>query len=152
MSKYLKKVHCDGLEIQYIEISRQNRPKNLPKPYEYVLSIAKTNALVEKLKKFLDPKEVPNDFAKNPKPKPNGIYQFAGVRKKNISKGIKINVFVLGNSDEATKEQWDETCKFVQDQFYKYLGKDAEIYAEKFSETRKFQARFETYIMYKENQ
>lgn len=153
---HLHEIKSGDIILEYIHTSRSNVPKNLKKPYEYILPIAEFIALFNELHNFLEPKTLPCEFSKKPKPKPQGIYQCSGVRKKAISKGSRINIFVLGwaydSVSGATEEQWKETCDFIQNTLHKYLGEDANIYAEKFSKTEKFQARFETYIMYQENQ
>lgn len=130
--------------VTYIQTERKNRPKGLRKPYEYILPIKDANSLYQELKTLLKPYEK--------------TCQCAGASKKNVSYGMKLNLFVLGyvpgfcGDDECglNRKEWQSLCKEIQEIFYKFLGKDARIYAEKFTKTEKFQARFETYIAYTE--
>ena len=70
-------------------------------------------------------------------------------------KGIRLNLFLLGykfgycgDPDEGiSRKDWQQITKKVQEIYFKYLGKDARIYAEKYTVEDKFQARHETYIM-----
>ena len=130
--------------VTFIQTTRQNRPKGLKKPYEYILPLKKANALYEGLRNYIKPKAA--------------AYQCALVSKKGLSKGIKLGVFLLGykpglcgpGDDGVLPNEWVETCNHVQDLLTKYLGEDAKIYADEYTEDEKFQVLFETYIAYKE--
>lgn len=131
--------------ITIINTSRKNRPKGLKKPYEYVISIKDGKNLYDELNELLKPYQK--------------ICQCASVYKKSLSIGIKLNVFVLayaiglcGKNDECglNKKQWNELYKNIQNIIFKYLGKDARIYADRYTKKDKFQARIETYIAYSE--
>lgn len=142
---FLHNVEGNIGNVEYIGVYRQNRPKGLRKPYEYILGTKDCKALLEELK-FLKAYEKEDKF------------QFSGVTKKSVSKGIRFDLFLLaykkglcGVEKEGTSEaEWNEVCEKVQQILFKYLGEDALMYAEPYSDDDKFQARFETYIMYKE--
>lgn len=130
--------------VTFIQTIRKNRPQGLKKPYEYILPVKQAKALYDEL----------NDYLKL---KIN--YQCAGISRKNITKGIRFNLFLLGYTEglcgrgskvNVTEIDWLETCKHIQMILIKYLGKDATIYADRYCTTDKFQCRFETYIAYKE--
>lgn len=132
--------------VTFIDTSRKNRPKGLRKPYEYVVSIEDGKKLYDELKALLKPQEQ--------------ACQCAGVNRKALSRGVRLEVFVLGYTpglcgpnDDRTglqKAQWQTLCKDVQNILFKYLGKDARIYADRYSKKDKFQARIEAYIAYSE--
>lgn len=150
--QHLHNVPTNVGEVTLIHVARQNRPAGLKKPYEYVLSIEQVNALFDELKALI-------------KPGNSKGLQCAGLWKKATTKGIRLNVFCLGfrvglcgdhpdNARGVTAEYWTEICEGIQNILQKFLGEDAKIYAEPYVENEpamghhKFQARFETYIMY----
>lgn len=131
--------------ITVIDTSRKNRPKGLRKPYEYILSTQDGKKLYDELNVLLDTQK--------------SLCQFASVSKKSLSLGVRLDVFVLaytpglcGKHDECglTRIQWKELCKGIQEILFKYLGKDARIYADRYTKKDKFQARIEIYIAYSE--
>ena len=146
MNEHLVDVQTNIGTVTLIQTVRKNRPKGLKRPYEYILPLRKCTELYYELSMLLRPY--------------NKICQCAFVSKKSISRGIRLNLFVLGYvaglcgpKDSRTginKKEWESLCKKVQDIFFKYLGKDARIYMEDFVEKDKFQMRFETYIAYTE--
>jgi hypothetical protein len=131
--------------ITIIDTSRKNRPEGLRKPYEYILSTQDGKTLYDELNVLLNTQK--------------NICQFAAVTKKSLSLGMRLDVFVLaytpglcGEHDECglTRIQWKELCKGIQEILFKYLGKDARIYADRYTKKDKFQARIEIYIAYSE--
>lgn len=146
--KFIKKVkvdtHIGELELGIISTERTNRPKGLKQPYEYILPLAKATKSLRDLKKFLNSQ----DEAK---------FQCCGLFTKAVSKGIRVSVFILSyNIDHSvdktgcTETEWNELTKETQEKLFAILGKDAEMYIEPFTKERKFQARLQTYIAYKE--
>ena len=115
----------------------------LKKPYEYILSVKKTQQLCDTLKKYFKSTES------------KGL-QCGGIITKPVSKGIKLLLFVLGyrvgltgNETGVSKEYWQKTRNFVRETFNKFLD-DKFLYIESYTEDDKFEIRLETYIMYKE--
>ena len=119
-------------------------PPGLRKPYQYILPIAETKKLLEELKTAIKPFDKPK-------------LQMGGAYKKGLSRGIRLNIFLLGyypgacgNLNEGiTKEDWETVTKNVYDILVKYLP-DACPYIEDWRTERKFQFRFETYIAFQE--
>ena len=124
---------------------RSGRPLGLKKPYEYVLPFAQTRAIVKDLATGLEARGGED------------LFQCVLVEWKPLKNGIRLHLWVLGfrpglcgPSEHAgvSRENWDNTCKFLQDTLFRYLGEDARMYSEPYSEDRKFQLRFDTYVMY----
>ena len=130
--------------ITVIETRRKNRPAGLRKPYEYVLPMKEVNELVSELRAAL----------KGLKEKG---FQCAGVTRKGLAKGVKIDFFILGykpglcgSPEGVTLPQWEYVTNLVQDILTAYLGADAKAYIEPYSMIEKFQSRWEAYVMYEE--
>jgi len=137
-TEHLRTVQCDGIgAVEFIQVERANLPKGLRKPYEYVVSIKKGLELYTALFKYLKKQEK------------TGRFQCCGVSKKALAKGIRL--FVLSDYANAPMQiEWEEFCEKVQKILFRHLGQDAKIYADPYTTTDKFQARYETYILYKE--
>ena len=129
--------------ITVIGTVRKNRPAGLRKPYEYSLSIKDSEALVKEMRAGI-----------------KGVrgFQCAGVGKKGLARGIKLDFFLLGyrpglcgdDEEGVSREVYGKTVGALQQALTKYLGKDARVYAEPYSLKKKFEARFETYIQFSE--
>lgn len=130
-------------DVTVIETKRKNRPAGLRKPYEYVLSLKDADLFITELR-----------FAT--KALENQGFQFGGVTRKGLTRGYKVDFFLLGyepdsgDTDGVSRKQWEEVTTLVQSILTKYLGPDAEAYIEPYSSSEKFQARWEAYVMYKE--
>lgn len=131
--------------VTFIDTSRKIRQPGLRKPYEYEISIQDKNNLLNELNSLLDQHKK--------------TCQCAGVGVKTLSLGIRIDVFVLaytpglcGEVDECgiNRIQWKELCKGIQDILFKYLGKDARIYSDRYTKKDKFQARITAYLAFSE--
>lgn len=141
---HLHEVDTNVGKCTFIATVRANRPKGLRKPYEYVLPLEKAKSLYNDLKALLKGKEP--------------AYQHAGVWKKGLTRGMKLNVFCLaykpgfcGPGEGGTdRKDWEETCRAIQDVLFNYLGEDAAIYADRYCEDDKFQVTYKTYIAYEE--
>lgn len=164
IKEHLVDIPFSGGTMTIIDTSRKNRPAGLKKPYEYILPQEDVNKLFDELKVFLKPHE--GWLKRYSKTK---TCQFASIDKKNLSLGVKLNLFILAHApglmgppptvedkehwehytSGVNKAEWDKLCKDIQDTFFKYLGKDARIYAEPFYKDKKFQARLQIYIAYK---
>jgi hypothetical protein len=147
--------------VTIISVRRKNKPVDLPKPYEYVLTVKQVETLHSKMAKLFDGMDDCNESheaARKHLPEPSipGKLQQASIHKKAISKGIRYEVFLLGFSTESrpprgvTKKQWNEAVAKTQKLLKDTLGKDAKMYIDPFTTERKFQARFSAYIMYRE--
>lgn len=135
--------------ITVIGTCRKTRPAGLRKPYEYVLPLKEAEALVKELKAALKGAEAKG-------------FQCASVDRKAVSKGVRVDFFILGYApglcgdgepgepNGVSAKLYGETVKAVQGALFKYLGKDARVYADPYSLKTKFQCRFETYIKYEE--
>lgn len=130
--------------IELIDTRRKRVPAGLRKPYEYSLTTADCVNLYDSLQELLRPWQA--------------ACQFASVQRKPLTHGIRLNVFVLaytpglcGDADAATgvrRLQWRGMCKQLENVLINFLGEGAQMYAESYSTSDKFQARFETYIAY----
>lgn len=130
--------------ITVIDTSRKTRPVGLRKPYEYVLPVKDANALAQKLRDALKGSESKG-------------FQCGLASRKGLARGIRLDYFLLGyrvglcgDSKGVSPALYGETVRAVQRLLMKYLGKDARVYAEPYSQDDKFQSRFETYIMFEE--
>lgn len=144
-SEHLVTVQSSVGPLVFIQTARKNRPKGLRKPYEYVLTNKQITSLYQALRTYL------NHLDDTP------AYQHAGADKKGLSKGIKLDIFILSYAPDhrspgegVTEQQWDTACGHVQGLLFDALGPDAKMYIDDYSTERKFQARFEAYIHYKE--
>ncbi len=151
---YLVDVPTNIGTITVIDVKRKNVPAGLKKPYEYISSLPDVNNHYNKIKDYLKDKD--DSRKKNLHPVP-GKLQYASIDRKVVTKGIKLTVFLLGYSPRSTgditgvtKDQWNAIVKQTQKLLFDFLGPDAEMYVEPFSTDDKFQARFETYVMYSE--
>lgn len=141
---HLHEVDTNVGKCTLIATVRTNRPKGLRKPYEYVLFVEKAKSLYNDLNALFKEKEP--------------AYQIATVWKTGLTRGMKLKVFCLAyrpgfcgpGEGGVNREDWEATCRAIQDVLIKYLGEDAAIYADRYSDDEKFQARFETYIAYEE--
>lgn len=145
MTQFLHNIDTNIGTIQIIATTRVNRPVGLRKPYEYVVSIKRFKKHFDKINKVFE------------NIKEGETFQHAGIWKKSISKGIKLDIFMLGyaigscgNNSGVTEKQWNETINKIQKQITYLLGEDAQMYVEPYCDNKKFQARFQTYIMYTE--
>ena len=130
--------------IEIIDTRRKCVPAGLRKPYEYRLTTAACVNLYAELHDLLRPWQA--------------ACQFASVQRKLLTRGIRLNVFVLaytpgscGAVDTVTgvrRLQWRAICKQLENVLINFLGEDAQMYADPYSTSDKFQARFETYIAY----
>jgi len=130
--------------ITVIGTERKNRPAGLRKPYEYVVPLTAAEALVKELRSGLKDAEGKG-------------FQCSLVSRKGLTRGIKLEIFLLGyrpnlcgDPTGVSPALYGETVRLVQRTLNKCLGMDARMYAEPYSNDRKFQARFETYIMFEE--
>lgn len=140
--EHLVNISTTTRTITVIETRRKNRPEGLRKPYEYVLSMKEVEALCDELRAGLKDAESKG-------------FQCSLVSRKGLTKGIWLSFFLLGyrpgfGTAGVSPTLWGETVRVVQRLLTKYLGKDARVYAEPYSNDKKFQARFETYIMFGE--
>ena len=130
--------------ITVISTRRKNRPAGRCKPYEYVLPMKESAALVAELRAAL------KDLEKKG-------FQCAAVWRKGLAKGVKVSFFILGykpglcgTTTGVTLPEWEAVTKLVQDILTEYLGEDAKAYIEPYSEDAKFQSRWEAYVMHEE--
>lgn len=119
------------------------RQSGLRKPYDFVAPMAEVAALVKDVKTILQP------YA-------NGRLQCGHVATKSASRGRKFSVFLLGykpgfcgTPDGISAADWESVASTVKSRIANTLG-DCEMYIEDWNPDHKFQARFETYIMYQE--
>ena len=127
--------------LTVVDTSRKNRPKDLPKPYDYILSIKEVEHLYKELK------------TKEKELKTKNVCM-ALVTKKPLSKGMKVGFWCSAYGDHVSEKgispkNWEETCEWLQKTLLSYLGPDAQAYFQNVS-NRRFQMRFETYIAYRE--
>lgn len=140
----IRTVQSNVGNIEIIDTRRKNVPEGLRKPYEYRLTTAACVNLYEELRELLKPWQLK--------------CQFASVQQKMLRRGIRLNLFVLaytpglcGAADTVTgvrRLQWRAICKLLDCTLINFLGEDAQMYAEPYNTSDKFQARFETYIAY----
>lgn len=130
--------------ITYIETTRKNRPAGLKKPYEYILTKKQFDRFYAAVQAYLKPWE--------------RKLQCAGISKKAVSKGVRLDLFVLGYkpglcgdpNEGVTRKEWQTICRELQDLFWKHLAKDANLYSEQYAAEDKFQSRLNTYVAFKE--
>lgn len=132
--EHLHNIETNVGTVTIIQTVRKNRPTDLRKPYEYKVPATKCQKLLKELNDFLKP------LSNN--------YQYASAWYSPCKYGIRFNLFLMGYS--VTSSNWKKTCDHIQKVLFKYLGKDARMYRERYSTTDKFIARFETYIAYSE--
>lgn len=121
------------------------RNSGLRKPYQYQT----TTAEFRKLKQ--DAKTIAEQFGNN--------LQCAGVDSKPVTYGARLDIFLLGykpghtgTTTGVTRAQWEKVTTELCDRLKQSLGEDIAVYIEPWTAERKFQARFETYIMFEELQ
>jgi hypothetical protein len=130
------------ISMEYIEVTRKaNRPP-IRKPYEYVATQAAVDNYVQQLR---DMKQFEKD----------GKLQMFFVQRKGLTRGIRLefsmlgfNKGLVGDTRGLHSNEWDILVETVQQLLHSFLGKDALLYAEPWNDTSKFQARFETYILF----
>ncbi len=140
----IRTVQSNVGNIEIIDTRRKNVPEGLRKPYEYRLTTADCINLYEQLCRVLQPWQ--------------SACQIAAVSRKPLKRGMRLELFVLaytpgscGDSDAVTgvrRLQWRAICKQLENCLINFLGEDAQMYADTYSTSDKFQARFETYIAY----
>lgn len=143
-AKFIVTVESNIGPISYINTSRKTRPAGLRKPYEYVVPKKNADTKYAALRDFL-------------KSQSREKFQCSYASKKGVSKGFKLNVFLLGykvglcgDRSGCTPEEWDALTKQTQNMIFDMLGNDAEMYIDAYSADDKFQARIETYVAYQE--
>lgn len=142
--EHLHKVESNIGTLTVIQTIRKNKPKNLKRPYEYVLPIKKARELNTLIKATI---------------KKYGI-QITFLDTKSVTYGQRFSIFLLGNCTEISKKDWIKVNNDLEKVLQKFLGKDARLYTEDYNTNfnkighinapYKFQARFQTYIAFKE--
>jgi len=119
------------------------RVSNLRKPYQYLLTCAGMKKLMKDMKDMTSAFNVRNS-------------QCSLVDSKAVSYGRKFGVWTLsfapgfcGDNRGCTQEQWVAYTNSILKRLEKDLG-EVDLYVEPWNSTRKFQMRFDTYVMYKE--
>jgi hypothetical protein len=136
-----------GPVLTVIETARKNRPAGLNKPYEYVLRRTVADSKFKSLQDYLRRRDM--DVRK---------FQYCAICRKTLAKGFRLNLFILGytkglcgNPDKGvTRQEWTNVCAKTQKALFGMLGQDAKAYIDEFSDSKKFQMRFEAYVAYKE--
>lgn len=130
-----------GMEVTLLVPPK--RQTKLPKPYQYELSVGKGRSLIEEIKKICAP------FRNK--------LQCVLIEKKLLSRGVRIDVFLLGfcpgfcgDDMGVTKEEWDNITSLISKELE--ILPDVPLYVEDWSNERKFQLRLETYILFSELQ
>ena len=116
----------------------------LRKPYQYEVSAADGKQLVKDLQDMLNPLD-------------NNSLQCSGVSTKPTKYGIRLDVFLLGfrpgfcgDSMGCTDIFWQGVTLGLINRLKQTLGSSVLVYVEPWTDKEKFQARFETYIKYRE--
>lgn len=117
------------------------RNSGLRKPYQFELTQQQMDELVSQLRE---------EFDRVPK----GRLQYGYVDFKPVKYGIRLDLFALGyrrgdQNTGITAREWRRLTGALRIIVKSMLGDDAAVYIEPFSSERKFQARFETYILRK---
>lgn len=164
IKEHLVDVPFFGGSMTVIDTHRKNRPANLKKPYEYILPQKDVDMLVDELQAILKP-----HMGWTKRYSKTKTCQYASINKVALAHGVRLDLFILAHARGLTgpvpstsdkeqwegythgvkKTEWDKLRKDIQAVFFKYLGKDARIYAEPFSKDKKFQAVLRLYIAYK---
>ena len=100
-------------------------------PYKYLCNIQDVINRVANMKKLLETRSL----------------QCGLITTKQISKGCKLDIFLLGDKN-TTASYWNKITHDIQEQLTHLLGDKAVMYKEGHTTDRKFQARFTDYIMY----
>lgn len=124
--------------ITFLEPLR--RESGLRKPYQYKLSESEILSLKAALKKAIEPWKAK--------------LQCDLIDFKRTGLGFRLNIFLLGHTNTwtgmtstgVTAEEWSAAVDAAKTAL-KPLDADAPVYAEPWTSERKFQARFETYIL-----
>lgn len=114
----------------------------LRRPYHYERSIGECRSLE------MDLKSIMSGFKQK--------LQCALLDLKAVKYGRRVQIFALGYrpglcGDEhvgITDDQWQEFAGAIASRLRQSLGDEVSVYVEPWSDTKKFQLRFETYILY----
>ena len=131
-----------GLTLGVLVQPKQGDP-TLRKPYEYTLDIADFRNLDNQIKALIKP------YGKNK-------LQCDLVETKSVKYGQRLGVFLLGYrpglcgdpSEGITKVEWEDLQAELTALLSLFLP-GCKPYFEKWNKSSKFQARFDTYIMFK---
>lgn len=142
-AEFLHTVPTNVGPVTFIVTERKERPTGLRKPYEYIVPKADFDRKFLALARYLR------------KNRGNHKFQFADISKKSLSKGVRINIFLLayvvgytGNQSGCTQQEWEALTSKTQELFFDLLGPDGKMYIDPYTTTAKFQARIETYIAF----
>ena len=118
------------------------RASTLRKPYQYSMPAKQCRQLTQTINTVL---------------KAFSGLQHAGMDAKRTKYGCRLNIFALGYRPGYTGDQsgidanqWASCTQQVLDALKQTLGDDVALYVEPWSATNKFQARFETYVLFPE--
>lgn len=119
------------------------RNSGLRKPYQYKTTTAEFRGLKQGLK------IIASQFGDN--------LQCDLVDSKPVTYGARLNCFLLGykpgytgGNTGVTCDQWGKVTTELCARLKQSLGDDVLVYVEPWTAERKFQARFETYVMFSE--
>lgn len=134
----------NGLNIPVIE-QPPTRATTLRKPYQYCITIAQAKKMLADIKNLLNKDAI------------TGQLQCDLICTKSIKFGIRLDFFLLACSPGLTskgsglsEQEWIRITSSAKTIFEAGLGECPEMYIEPWSDSKKFQAQFETYIMYQE--
>lgn len=154
--QFIREVPSNVGTLGIIVTERKKCPAGLKKPYEYVAKKAAIDKLFKNINGEIEKQENEHPSSDS-RYNSSAKFQVLMIRKKPVTMGIRFTLFLLGYTVGATgdttgcsKKDWYALTKMVQKELKSALGKDAKMYVEPFSKANKFQARFETYIAYKE--
>lgn len=120
----------------------------MKKPYEYELKAADCKKFISDLKAACEKLKL--------------RYQCASVFTKPVSKGVRLNLFLLAcpiainnngscrDLPATSKSEWENDTAEFDKLIKSTLGKGVQFYVDEWGSERKFQAVFETYIKYAE--
>jgi hypothetical protein len=142
--EFIRTLDTNVGKMDVIVTERQNRPAGLRKPYEYILPRKEAEAKYKAIFTYL-------------RSQSQRKFQFASASKRGLSRGMKMNIFLLGYEPGATgdgtgctAEEWNELTGKTQAMVHDMLGPDARMYIDPHRSKDKFQARIETYIAFRE--
>ena len=116
-----------------------SKPEKLPRPYEYAVPVAEFQTKYAKLLAHLKEIELTKKV------------QHAAAWKKPITRGVKMEVFLLSHSSWCTKEEWDKFCKETLDLINDLIGgTEHTMPTDAFTTTRKFSVNECIYIAFNE--
>lgn len=121
MNDFLEKVQTNVGEIEVIHVCNKNRPKDLKKPYEYVMDAHTYFVMYREFNDLIKPYE-------------------GTTKNKAITYGMFFGVFIFNNENE----NWKHICDLVQAKLRLFLGNDAVVYCDE------RQLTYEAYIMLRE--